>query len=130
MNYIKEVARLLGYDVGEEFNIIFGNGEYSDYNPFKFTETSLVDKDGEVVNNHIGCIITGYYNTEKIPFAPKIGEYYWTYSNGINSCIGKCIWNNICYDKERKLLGIVFRTRQEAKDYLPTWEKRLDGEKV
>ena len=29
---------------------------------------------------------------------------------------------------KNKLHGIVFRTKQEAKDYLPTWEKRLEGE--
>ena len=23
---------------------------------------------------------------------------------------------------------VIFRTEQEAKDYLPTWEKRLEGE--
>ena len=34
---MKEVAKALGYEVGEEFNIIFTTGKYSRYNPFKFT---------------------------------------------------------------------------------------------
>ena len=42
----------------------------------------------------------------------------------------KVEFENYCYDKERKLLGIVYRTEQEAEDYLPTWEKRLEGEEV
>lgn len=126
MNKMKEVAKLLGYEVGEEFNIIFGDGKYSDYNPFKFTEKDLVDKDGDVINDHIGCLITGYYTTEKIPFVPKVGEDYWTYSD----IICRYIWNNTIFHKERKILGIVFRTEQEAKNYLPIWQKRLKGEEV
>ena len=126
MNYIKEVAKLLGYEIGEEFNIIYDNGEYPPYNPFKFTETSLVDKDGYNSNDVLILLLTGNYTAEKIPFVPKVGEYYWTYSD----IICRYIWDNTIFHKERKLLGIVFRTEQEAKDYLPTWQKRLKGEEV
>lgn len=129
MNYMKEVAKLLGYEIGEEFNIIYDNGEYPPYNPFKFTETSLVDKDGYNSNDVLILLLTGNYTAEKIPFVPKIGEDYWTYSDGVNApVIRSYYWDNDCYDKERKLLGILFKTEQEAKDYLPTWEKRLEGE--
>ena len=126
MNYIKEVAKLLGCEVGEEFNIMHNTGLYSTYSPFKFTETSLVDKDGNNVNEVIFPLITGEYKIEKIPFIPKVGEYYWSY----NDSIRRCIWYNTTFHKERKLLGIVFRTEQEAKDYLPTWRKRLEGEEL
>lgn len=129
MNYIKEVVeKVLPVGIGEEFNIRFKDGNYCEHNPFKFTGTSLLDKNGWGCPAILGQLLVGDYTIEKIPFTPKVGDEYWTYSNGIKSCIGKCIWNNICYDKERKLLGIVFRTRQEAKDYLATWEKRLEGE--
>ncbi len=131
MNKMKEVAKALGYEVGEEFNIIFTAGKYSRHNPFKFTETDLVDTFGGVFTNYIGRIITGEYKIEKIPFVPKFGEYYWTYSDGVNAPEIKCYYySNGCYDKERRLLGIVFRTEQEAKDYLPTWQKRLEGEEL
>ena len=79
-----------------------------------------------MINNHIGCLITGKFKIEKIPFAPKIGEYYWTYSD----IICRYNWDNTIFHKERKLLGVVFRTEQEARDYLPTWQKRLDGEEL
>ena len=130
MNKMKEVAKALGYEVGEEFNLIFTDGKYSRYNPFKFTETDLVDTFGGVFTNYIGRIITGEYKIEKIPFKPKVGEYYFTYTDcgDLQITIVLCIWKSDYYDKERKLLGIVFRTEQEAKDYLPTWEKRLEGE--
>ena len=129
MNYIKEVVeKVLPVAIGEEFNVILDCGGYSVHNPFKFTETDLVNKDGGIVNNYIYNLIIGYYTIEKIPFIPKMGGNYWTYSNGLERPdIAKFIWANNCYDKERNLLGIVFRTVQEAKDYLPTWEKRLQG---
>ena len=131
MNKMKEVAKLLGCELGEEFNVIYNDGKYSKYNPFKFTETSLVDKDGDDSDIGILQLITGDYKIEKIPFAPKIGESYWTYSAGFTlPVIEYYSWGNSCYDKERKLFGIVFRTEQEAKDYLPTWEKRLEGEEM
>ena len=130
MNYIKDIVeKVLPVAIGEEFNIILDDGRYCMYNPFKFTETDLVDTFGGVFTAYIGRIITQDYKIEKIPFAPKIGESYWTYSAGFTLPVIECYsWSNSCYDKERKLFGIVFRTEQEAKDYLPTWEKRLEGE--
>ena len=131
MNKMKEVAKALGYEVGEEFNLIFTDGKYSRYNPFKFTETDLVDTFGGVFTNYIGRIITGEYKIKKLPFVPKVGEYYWTYDNGFTLPVIECYSRgNSSFDKERKLLGILFRTEQEAIDYLPTWEKRLEGEEI
>ena len=128
MNYIKDVAeKILQVGIGEEFNIILDNGEYSVYNPFKFTETDLVNNGG-TLNNYISTLITGDYKIEKIPFEPKMGESYWTYYNTQDIYIEIYCWSNNYFDKERKLLGIVFRTKQEAIDYLPTWKKRLEDE--
>ena len=130
MSYIKDVVeKVLPVGIGEEFNIILDDGNYSKFNPFKFTETDIINKDGDSFNDYIGRIITGEYKIEKIPFVPKVGEKYWTYIDDITlPVVAYYSWGNSCYDKERKLLGIVFRTEQEAKDYLPTWEKRLEGE--
>ena len=57
-----------------------------------------------------------------------MGENYWTYSAGFTlPVIEYYSWGNSCYDRERKLFSIVFRTEQDAIDYLPTWQKRLEG---
>ena len=131
MNYMKEIEKLLGYEIGEEFNVIYNTGEYSKYNPFKFTETSLVDKDGDNSNDVLILLLTGYYTTEKIPFVPKMGEKFFSYGAGLERpYIEQLVWANICYDRERKLLGIIFKTKQEALNYLPTWLKRLEGEEL
>ena len=132
MSYIKEIVKkVLPVGIGEEFNIILDDGRYCMYNPFKFTETELVDTHGGVFTPYIGRIITAEYKIEKIPFVPKVGEYYWTYDNGFALPDIECYsWGNSSFDKERKLFGIVSRTEQEVKDYLPTWEKRLEGEEL
>ena len=130
MSYIKDIVeKVLPVGIGEEFNIILDCGGYSVHNPFKFTETDLLNNDGGILNNYISNLMIGYYTIEKLPFVPKFGEYYWTYSDGVNVPEIKCYcYSNSCYNKERKLLGIVFKTEQEAKDYLSTWLKRLEGE--
>ena len=130
MNKMKEVTKLLGLEIGEKFNIIYDNGSYSNYNPYYFTETKFLNRNG----TNIECLlelITGHYAIEKLPFVPKVGEKYWTYSAGFTlPVIEYYSWGNSCYDKERKLLGIVFRTEQEAIGYIHTWEKRLEGEEL
>ena len=129
MNYIKDmVEKVLSVGIGEEFNIVIDNGCYSVHNPFKFTETDLVNNNGVALNSYISTLITGEYKIEKLPFKPKKGENYWTYYNNQAIYIETYRWSNSSFDKERKLFGIVFRTEQEAKDYLPTWEKCLEGE--
>ena len=131
MSYIKDIVeKVLPVGIGEEFNIILDCGGYSVHNPFKFTETDLVNKDGDSLNNYISNLIIGYYTIEKLPFVPKIGENYYTYTHysSNNPYISKYVWNNSGRNKQRKAFGIVFRTLQEAKDYLPIWLKRLQGE--
>ena len=132
MSYIKDIVeKVLPVEIGEEFNIILDDGRYCMHNPFKFTETDMLNTFGSVFTNYIGRIITGDYKIEKLPFVPKVGEYYWTYDNGFALPVIECyLWGNSSFDKERKLFGIVFRTEQDAIDYLPTWEKRLEGEEL
>ena len=75
MNYIKDIVeKVLPVAIGEEFNIILDDGRYCMYNPFKFTETDLVDTFGGVFTAYIGRIITQDYKIEKIPFAPKMSD--------------------------------------------------------
>ena len=130
MNYIKEVVeKVLPVGIGEEFNIILDNGDYSKFNPYRFTDNDLVDKLGNNITSYIAYLVTGEYKIEKIPFVPKMGEKYFSYGAGLERpYIDQLVWANICYDRERKVLGIIFRTKQEAMDYLPTWQKRLEGE--
>ena len=74
--------------------------------------------------------IKGEGKIERLPFSPKVGEKYFTYYNSQEISAETYCWSNNSFDKERKLLGVIFRTKQEAKDYFPTWEKRLEGKQL
>lgn len=125
-NKMKELAGIFGLEIGEEFNIS-SNGEYLEYNPYTFTEDGLIDKDGDgaPILTHL---LQGVYIVEKIPFKPKEGERYYTFGFGLGLTVISIHWTGCKYDMERKLLGIVFKTEQEAIEYLPIYKKRLEGE--
>ena len=125
-NKTKEIAGIFGLELGEEFNIVSG-GEYSAYNPHKFTEEGIIDKDGDgtaLLTN----LMLGRYTIEKLPFRPKKGERYFTCD--ANMAVHGFGWSGCGFDLERQLLGVVFRTEQEAIKYLPVYKKRLKGEEV
>ena len=135
MNNLWEIiAKERGVSLDEEF--IYGINGVKD-NKCKITREKGLETYNERLNSwvddcrYIDQFIKGEGEIAKIPFEPKMGENYWTYCAGITLPIIECYsWGNSCYDRERKLFGIVFRTEQEAIDYLPTWEKRLQGEEL
>ena len=103
MNYIKEIIeKVLPVSIGEEFNIIRNDGVYLNLNPFRFTDASLIAKNGNKYVGLIGEILSGNYTIEKIPFVPKIGEKYYTYTHyGSNDAyICKYVWNNVGIHKQ------------------------------
>ena len=123
------IAKARGVELDEEFLYSLGNFEYK----YRISERGLeyYDNDGGrwTFSECSSEFIKGIGKIEKIPFTPKVGDEYWTYvCFGLQITIMQYIWRNDYADKKNKLHGIVFRTRQEAKDYLPTWEKRLEGE--
>ena len=122
-NLWETIAKARGVKLNEEFkwrNLIY-----------KVTDCDgLLVLDGSWVRSGYTLgFIKGEGKIERTPFVPKIGEKYWTYNAfSIGISISSYNWTDTFFDKERKLLGIIFRTEQEAKDYLPTWKKRLEGE--
>ena len=65
----------------------------------------------------------------KIPFEPKEGETYWTYKGDYEGCweVNSEIWDGGAYDYIHKGCGCVFRTEEEALEYLPVKYKMLTG---
>ena len=64
----------------------------------------------------------------KIPFEPKFGEEYWTYLGDKDTWIVVCEdWTDAPFDYIHKACGCVFRTEEEALEYLPVKYKMLTG---
>ena len=75
MSYLKEVVvKVLQLGIGEAFNIILDNGDYSKFNPYKFTDNDLVDAWGDSYMDYLLPLIKGEYTIEKIHFAPKMSD--------------------------------------------------------
>ena len=123
-NKMKELAGIFGLEIGEEFNVIYDDGKYSEYNPYTFTEEGLVDRDGDGAPIPTR-LLRGVYTIEKLPFRPKKGERYYTCDSSTLT-IHNFRWTECGFDLERQLLGVVFRTEQEAIEYLPVYKKRLE----
>lgn len=62
-----------------------------------------------------------------IPFEPKFGDIYYTYG-GDNWNVLEVSWTDDAYDYIHKTCGCVFRTKEEALEYLPVKYKMLTGE--
>ena len=77
-NYIPEVARMLGVEIGEEFDILDEHGDIRGWNPHRFTKKMMVDcVGGEVSGWLVYYLLTGEYTLQKRPWRPRYDKEYW-----------------------------------------------------
>ena len=113
MNYMPEVLKMLGVEVGEKFNI----NPLID-SPYHFDEDYiLVNKNGHNVDDDKVVqilILTGVLEIEKLPWKPKEGcEYYTILSTGI---INRVEFEGYKKDYYNYNAGNCFRTAEEITD--------------
>ena len=118
MNHMKEVAKLLGVEFGEEFKI---KGSVIS---FKLTEEGLFDEYKVSHELMLSRLLAGELVAEKPLFKPSKGDYYYTYvdSTGIAERLS---WDEDLFDLAQYKAGIVFRTREEAKNALEAKKQEL-----
>lgn len=80
-NYMPEVARMLGVEIGEEFDIFDNDGEKIVYSPYKITDNAIVDCEGDPIPGLFYDLLTSKYTLQKCPWRPKDGEKYWLITN-------------------------------------------------
>lgn len=127
-NLIPEIARMLGVEIGEEFEI--KGREYI----FHFVDNGLIayraDGSGLPHENcltHFLWLINGEEEIVKIPWKPKRKDKYWTfYINGHNK-LDTCwnIWTEEIAEFARLKAGWIYRSRAEAQAALPTAAKEM-----
>lgn len=134
MNYMKDIAKLLGVELGEEFYLedITDGCYLTDGNAklvFKLSDTGLLRKDKHIVSGWIDStcylkgVFTGRYTIVKKPWKPKNGDKYY-YVLPI-----KEIYQTYFYkdgnDIMRYVLGNCFQTEEEITPQIleETWEK-------
>jgi hypothetical protein len=110
MNYMKEVARMLGVEPGEEFEISGMDGEFwLDGNGLHM----LDDKGDYDLNALMMALLTGRSKIERLPWKPKLGDIYY-YNNRSGELNRDMVEDNL-FDLMITKLGKAYRTEEEAK---------------
>ena len=139
-NLMPEIAKLLGVEMGEAFYINDHLGRrvcaYSDNNLFKIGPALLH------LNNTDGCfegsdrdqiilvkLLAGLLTIEKLPWEPKMYEHYY-YPSLLKKEVVSDVWWGRTSDCALKVLGMVYRTREEAKAHFAEDYERLTGKKL
>lgn len=76
-NYMPEVAKMLGVEIGEEFDVFNNEMEMLVHGPYKIIDNAIVDYVGCKTKNLLYGLLTGEYTLQKRPWRPKDGEEYW-----------------------------------------------------
>ena len=117
MNYYKQIAKMLGLELGQEFVITDLDGKRKDTITYEFTEDGLFSKANDLsvkVTLILDLLLRGEYKAVPKPWKPKYGEQYWSYSFRSNQA--RCsLFGDYVEDYAIWKSGNCFRTEEEAK---------------
>ena len=117
MNYYKQIAEMLGVELGEEFSLKGNNtGEINNARYKIMQEDGLMytvrgrewSRSGLMLS-----IINGTYSVVKLPWKPKDGDSYWRYGANSNLAITQ-YWDTDGADLTNWKIGNCFKTEEEA----------------
>ena len=122
-NYMADVARMLGVELGEEFKTEGSNLIY------KFLENGLYFRCIEgwlPAVYHFLDLIKGELEIVKLPWQPKGGdEYYYPACNFTD--VFSTNWTYSVVDFAYKEAGLIFKTYEECEAALPALRKKYLG---
>ena len=137
MNYMNQIAQMLGVELDEEFYLedVTDGGYYITYDNdktvFKLSNAGMLRNDKhtmigwiDVTHNYLPELFTGRYTIVKKPWKPTKGERYWYVL--IDRDVDDTKFDPYCcYDLAFYTLGNCFRTKEEiTPDVLEeTWQK-------
>lgn len=119
-NYMPEVAKVLGVEIGEEFDVIYETGQKSDWGSYKITLDGLVDESGNwtLHGTALFNLLIGKYTLQKRPWRPKDDNEYW-----FVELDGDVQYSYFYKDNESDLaslnMGNCFQSKEAAKAAVP-----------
>ena len=126
-NCMAAVAELLGVELGEEF--IIENKDRKETVVLAMDGFHVIQPNNVVGPDHgklLSKVLQGLYEVKKIPWELKEGDMY--YYPGVNDGkVYNTIWLNTSMGYALKVLGMVYRTREEAEAHLAEDYERLTG---
>ena len=122
-NYMADVVKMLGVELGEKFKIDGSNLIY------KFFENGLYFRCIEgwlPAEYQFLDLIKGECNIVKLPWQPKTNEAYYRPSRKFFGVTSE-VWTDNPYDYAFKEAGMIFRTAEECEAALPELRKKYLG---
>lgn len=117
-NYMPEVARMLGVEIGEEFDILVNEMEMLVHGPYKIIDNAIVDYVGCKTKNLLCGLLTGEYTLQKRPWRPKDGGECWAvFPDG--SVDWDSFHKNSVYSLALLNMGNCFPSKEAAKAAVP-----------
>lgn len=129
-NLISEICKMLGVELGEEFNVVSKDGSEricTLCHDGLLDNTNYVYYDKELFVD----IVCGKLEIIKLPWKPKKGDRYYTFNNtaGDNKlCVTFEYWSDAFGDFALLKTGWVYRTHEEAEAALPKVAKEIGVE--
>ena len=121
-NHMKEVAKMLGVELGEEFEVDF---QAPNYAVLKLMPYGLDVVKSNVSGpypwgaNLLTSLLSGTLAIKRKLWKPSYGEHY--YSIGPGGVLEPGVWNNDFIDRMLYKLGNFYRTQQEAETDKDKW---------
>ncbi len=129
-NLIPEICKMLGVELGEEFEIKGYKGLI-----YQFTDDELIvrsENDPESIytaNMTLVSLLRGKREIVKLPWKPTMYGEYWTFGKiGKKWIVRTLSWRELPYEILLFDKGWVYRTRAEAKAALPKVAKEMGVE--
>ena len=129
-NLIPEICKMLGVELGEEFEIKGYKGLV-----YKFVDDELIvnstdDRGISGLTAHMTLVnlLKGEREIVKLPWKPAMYEEYWTFGKlGKQWIVGTLIWKELPYEILLFDKGWGFRTKEEAQAALPKVAAEMEG---
>lgn len=125
-NYMADVAKMLGVELGQEFKI------KDDHYIYKLIEDGLVqESDGNqwLTTAIFLKLLRGNVEIVKVPWQPKVGDVYYRprdYHTAFSEAVTD-FWRDTVNDFALKEAGMIFRTKEECEAALPALRKKYLG---
>lgn len=124
-NYMAEVAKLLGVEIGEKFEIEYPSScsintiamLTNDGFEIVYTDSVILQPYWKYAELH--CLLNGTLAIKRKPWKPEVNEMYYTVAENGTLERNICVWDFI--DISLYKLGNCYRTKEEAEASRDKW---------
>ena len=133
-NYMQDVAKMLGVELNEEFEVVIPDEK--EHQPVRYqfncNQFGCWETQGGLSGFHVHwnlllMILCGQAYIKKLPWQPKEGDKYYSPSSYFKY-VDVALWGGYSTDFALKEAGMAFKTKEECEAALPVLRKKYLGE--